>query len=298
MSEIRTLERKDIYKYPVGFPANIVSRMNTDPDILFFGLEDEGAVIGSAAAQIAGPEAEILYFALLPDFQGRGLGTESFIELLNVLGGFDTVKYVAMELPVGADERLFDMIAGYMPKYFDMEECVYRTDVESFLEFNILSKDSKNCVALSEIDDKALRIFSNGLVQDKNAVVSVPIEKSSYRADASPVFIKEGVAVGAALAEYRDGDIKISFVGDLSTDPSVMPNLLRFIRGMLTGIPEETSVELHILTREVRLIISELLGADADDFCFGQRAVISLSVFDEERAAVPYTKRYLISDIF
>lgn len=284
MTVITGIGRENIRYYLPLIPAYVLEEAATDENTEIFGIESDQAAAGAIVLRIMPPEAEIIWYYLDPSFRGRGTGSESFQELLEMLKGTEDIRYLTMDIPADAPPELKGLFAGYPAEYEKQSTVLFRTRIGEIRSSKPLQGTPKNTVSLESLDDKYMRALSNMLVQEHLDYIPMPIDRSRYMADMSAVFMEDGLPVGVLLVAKKGQNLEIPFMANLSKNPTAIMDMMYFVCEKTKRFAEDTMISMNLVEEGMLKMIKALLKLEETEesgFHRAERATLSLEFLEK-----------------
>ncbi|MCR5053435.1 MAG: GNAT family N-acetyltransferase [Lachnospiraceae bacterium] len=284
MTVITGIGRENIRYYLPLIPEYVLMEAATDENTEILGIESDQAAAGAIVLRVIPPEAEIIWYYLDPSFRGGGTGSESFLELLEMLKETEGIRYVTMDIPADAPPELKGLFAGYPAEYEKQSTVYFKTRVGVLHSSKPLQGTPKSTVSLKSLDEKLLRAFSNSLVQEHLDYIPMPIDRTKYMADMSGVFMEDGLPTGLLLIAKKGQELEIPFMANLSKNPVAIMDMMYFVCEKTKRFGEDTMISMNLVEEGMLKMIKALLRLEETEeagFHRAERVVLSLGFLDE-----------------
>ena len=281
MNMITYIDQKNYAYYAPIIPSGMQEQIINDKDILLFGVESDSMAAGVAVVRIIGPEAQLIWFSLDPDFQGMGIGMRSFYDIVNLLKEDFNCDFMTMELPPDTESNFLNIIHAYDTSYDDLPTGRYSIMVSDVLATRRLMEKSRKCIALSDMDELSLSDLCRRIEKDNNDLVDMPIDPKRYMARMSPVYMNNGRAEGIMLLRRNTRrSMEIAFLTSFSENVNAIMDMLYFVAENLRGVGDDISIEMNLVDEELASFVRKLFteeGREKGDFIPMQRVKLALS---------------------
>ena len=280
MNTITYIDQRNYAYYAPLIPLGMHEQVMTDQDLLLFGIESDEMAAGILVVRILGPEAQLIWFSLDPEFQGMGIGMSSFYDAVNMLKEDFNCEFMTMELSPDTESNFLNIIRAYEPSYEDLQTGRYVIMVSDVLASRRLMERSHKCVALSDMDDLTLKDLCRRIEKDNNDLVEMPINPKNYMARMSPVYMNNGKAEGLMLLRRNTRrSMEVAFLTSFSENVNAIMDMLYFVAENLRGVGDDIAIEMNLVDEELASFVRKLFteeGREKGDFIPMKRAKLSL----------------------
>ena len=281
MNSITYINQKNYAYYAPLIPLGMQEQIINDKDILLFGIESDSMAAGVVVVRILGPEAQLIWFSLDPDFQGMGIGMRSFYDMVNLLREDFNCDFMTMDLAPDTEQNFLNIIRAYPIAYDDLPIGRYVLQVRDILGSRRLTEKSCKCVALSNMDDISLKELCRRIEKDNNNLVDMPIEPKRYMARMSPVYMNNGKAEGIMLIRRNTrSSMEVAFLTSFSDNINAIMDMLYFVADNLRGVGDDIAMEMNLVDEELASFVRKLFteeGSEKGDFIPMKHVKLALS---------------------
>ncbi len=251
MSEITAIGKTNLGYYAPFLSEHIYDNVSEEDHLFMYGIEsEEGMAVGAAAIRQVESWAEIVWFAVGEEFRGRGHGQSAFDQILMELKDMG-VANVTMRLSMDADQRLVRLLQGYSFTEEAQDECMLLTRTGILTDIEYLKHKTRRAVSLSSVSDQALKGFGDMLVSNQMDYIPLPVQKSDYWAEASTVYLENGVPKAMLLLKQKKNKIHVPFMASLSKNPLAIMELFCVSVNVLRNYPRNTVITMNLADRRM-----------------------------------------------
>ena len=281
MNMITYVNQKNYAYYAPLIPMGMQEQIITDKDMLLFGIESDEMAAGIAVVRVLGPEAQLIWFSLDPEFQGMGVGMRSFYDIVNLLKEDFNCDFMTMDLSPDTESNFLNIIRAYDTSYEYLPTGRYSIMVSDVLASRRLMEKSRKCVALSDMDEVSLKDLCRRIEKDNNDLVNMPIDPKRYMARVSPVYMNNGRAEGIILIRRNTRkSMEVAFLTSFSQNVNAIMDMLYFVAENLRGVGDDIAMEMNLVDEELASFVRKLFteeGGEKGDFIPMKRVKLALS---------------------
>lgn len=270
------------------FPTSLIGEANEDEQIMMLGIEEEGYAVGSCALLMTVPEIEILWFYLDPQFRGRGIGIDAFMQLCEMMKEDFGASIIKMDVFADSDPKLKRLFEGLPAVYEKLPECRLETTIGRIRFSERLKGRSKNSVPLSDVSQQKINVLCEKLIEAQEDLIQMPIVIDDYMKEMSAVYMENDEPAGILLVSKDKEKLEIPYMASLSSDSMALMDMVLFVKEKTARIGEDTALIMNLVNEKLKKLI--MLIADSDDeeeygFVHNERITLDLGYIDEMHEA-------------
>ncbi|MCR5278361.1 MAG: hypothetical protein K6E19_02860 [Lachnospiraceae bacterium] len=284
MANLLYIDESNIDMFAPIIPDYIREVIVSDEDVVLHGIESDDMACGVVVSRVISFEAEILWYYLDPSFRGYGIGHESFQLYAERMHNTYGVSSIRVEIPAGVDKSIYNLFSGLPAEFERLDMGRFETTVGWLRSSEKIRGAAKHSVALSAVDSKALRNFSDKLANEGLGMVDLPIDPRDYEADASAVYMEDDTPKAVLLLQ-RDGEaLTIPYMVSLSSNPVAIMDMICFVKENSRKYSEDAPIYMDMVEPRLSNLIRGLLDiepGDNDGFVYNQMVTLDLTYIDE-----------------
>ena len=261
-------------------PENYVE-LAEEENVLLFGIESFGAAAGAIMVRIVSRDAEIIWFYVDMDHRGRGIGSEGLFKLMQLMSSDYGMSTISMNIFAGSDTALKGLFDGLPVQRESLPQKIYTTTLGFLLSSPKLSRGSKSCISLADLDSKGLNNLCSELIRRGEDLVEMPIVPDNYLKNQSAVYMEDGIAKGVMLLKKQDEGIAISLLASFASNVTAIMDMMSFCAEKSGRFDSATKVTAALVDERMESLIRKLLSLEDDeDFDKSERVSLDLSYFE------------------